>query len=562
MMRVLHIAEDKNYIKLIKRIVKQNGFYYQCASSYSRMYDMLDNNEYDLLILNTPVYAADKEQLADKLLRNGFTYPAAVFIDPDEEQKLKTWCLDNAVIYLPQNTLNYKRLEKYLQIVKSRKANIELLKKMNIAIIDKDHDYTGLMKKFFLTFGIDNIDYYSDPSEFLRTSKSHDLILANIFSSICSNEAIIIHAREINPMSIVFLISSSINENIISYYLNFGINEFILKPVNLNLFMSLLNSCIAQYKLRKDAVKNRTLFEIAMKDSLTGIYNRAYFVNACRKKSLEVRRMEAQPFSLILFDIDYFKNINDEYGHLKGDYVLKEIARVLKNSLRKTDILCRWGGEEIIALLSDTNGKNAAVLAEKIRANIETHYFKGMRKVTASFGVTQWRRSDNGKSAFKRLDNSLYLAKLTGRNKVVSNEKLQITLNGTPIMIEWGPFFKSGHPQIDEDHNKLINMSNKIIFNCFNKKNTEDIAGLFDALTQEVIRHYKNEETILKKFKYGKYAEHKKTHDNLASKIVKIKELFYSDEENVPNAVRYMIQKILIGHVIKDDFDFFYIFKN
>ncbi len=201
-------------------------------------------------------------------------------------------------------------------------------------------------------------------------------------------------------------------------------------------------------------------------------------------------------------------------------------------------------------------------MAEKIRANIEAHYFKGMRSVTASFGVTQWRHSDTGKSAFKRLDNSLYLAKLTGRNKVVSNEKLQITLNGSPIMIEWGPFFKSGHPQIDEDHSKLINISNKIIFNCFNNDDAVAVADLFNVLIYGIIRHYKHEEAILQKFKYDKYAEHKKTHDNLVSKILKIKELFYSDEENVPNAIRYLIQKVVIGHIIKYDFDFFYIFKH
>ncbi len=305
MMKVLHIAEDKNYIKLIKRIVKQNGFYYQCAVSYSRMYDMLDKYEYDLLIMNIPVCDSDREEMANKLLHRGFIYPTTIFIDPDKEQKLKDWSFNKAIIYLPQNALNYKRLERYLQIVKNRKTNIDILKKMNIAIVDEDHDHTILIKKFFKIFGIENIDCYSESIEFLRTNKGYELILTDIFMPICSSEDIVLHAREKNSMSMIFLISSGIDENIISYFFNIGVNKFMLKPVNMNLFMSLLDSCINEYKLKKAVINRKALFEIAMKDSLTGIYNRAYFVNVCRKKSLELRRTAAQSFSLILFDIDY-----------------------------------------------------------------------------------------------------------------------------------------------------------------------------------------------------------------------------------------------------------------
>lgn len=319
---------------------------------------------------------------------------------------------------------------------------------------------------------------------------------------------------------------------------------------------------IQQEKERELAIisKNEKLFELATRDGLTNLYNRAYFVDAFKNKLEEFRRT-MQPFSFILLDIDYFKNVNDEYGHLKGDYVLKEFAGMLKKNIRKSDILCRWGGEEFIILLTNTDGETAAVLAEKIRLHIEKYSFKEMKSITASFGVIQCQMDDDEESVFNRLDNSLYLAKMSGRNKVVSNEELEFVSSEKPMAIEWGPFFRSGNLQIDKDHHKLIDMSNEIIYNVFEKDKQEMILTLFLDLSKEIAEHFAREEKILEESAVDTYKEHKQIHQDLLAKTLKRLDSFQKGEIGSILVAEYLIKDAIIGHLIKNDFDFFYIFR-
>lgn len=130
-------------------------------------------------------------------------------------------------------------------------------------------------------------------------------------------------------------------------------------------------------------------------------------------------RKTPEPFGLLVLDIDYFKKINDEFGHLQGDLVLKEVARVAMESVRPDDIVGRWGGEEFVVVLSGGTELDLSSAAEKIRVAIEATDFKLGRLVTASIGASMWRPGDNLQEAFKRADVALYQAKSSGRNRCV-----------------------------------------------------------------------------------------------------------------------------------------------
>ena len=164
------------------------------------------------------------------------------------------------------------------------------------------------------------------------------------------------------------------------------------------------------------------LQEEANTDGLTKCYNKSYFNN---KLDLEVKKSKVtgSPLSLIVFDLDHFKKLNDNYGHDAGDYVLKTKAQILRdNGIRKGDIFARYGGEEFVALLPNTNLKQAFEIAERLRKLIETHEFsyEGKRlPVTASIGVADYRQGVNtGTDLFKRADTALYKSKESGRNQV------------------------------------------------------------------------------------------------------------------------------------------------
>ena len=119
-----------------------------------------------------------------------------------------------------------------------------------------------------------------------------------------------------------------------------------------------------------------------------------------------------------MFDIDHFKKINDTYGHTTGDIVLKEIAQVVTETIRKYDIVARWGGEEFVILVPNSKAEETALMAEKIRETIEKYAFTEAGTVTCSFGVTEYKDGDSIDSLVTRADEALYKAKEQGRNRV------------------------------------------------------------------------------------------------------------------------------------------------
>ncbi len=172
-------------------------------------------------------------------------------------------------------------------------------------------------------------------------------------------------------------------------------------------------------------LKNATLFHQALKmaytDPLTQTHNRTAFNDSIKREmSLAIRNVKN--LSLIFFDIDHFKTINDTYGHDCGDITLALGAKWIKESLRDSDIIFRYGGEEFVILLSDTDANGAELLAERIRASIENHTIAyGMEtiKITASLGVSTLRANDTIESFILRADKAMYTAKNKGRNQVV-----------------------------------------------------------------------------------------------------------------------------------------------
>ncbi|ACN17003.1 GGDEF domain family protein [Desulforapulum autotrophicum HRM2] len=165
---------------------------------------------------------------------------------------------------------------------------------------------------------------------------------------------------------------------------------------------------------------NELLEKQASTDALTGIFNRMKFNQTLTSEIKRAKRYRVA-LSLILFDIDHFKQVNDSYGHLSGDTVLKHLARLVASNLREIDIFARWGGEEFVIQAPETSLESAIKLAEKLRSKIENYVFPAPKKITVSFGVATFRSSDNDITLVNRADEALYRAKEGGRNQVVSH---------------------------------------------------------------------------------------------------------------------------------------------
>jgi diguanylate cyclase (GGDEF)-like protein len=163
--------------------------------------------------------------------------------------------------------------------------------------------------------------------------------------------------------------------------------------------------------------RDRELERIATTDKLTGAYTRMKFDEIMEREIGRFKRHN-EPLSLIMFDIDNFKEINDTYGHSIGDNVLRKIAGITKETIRKIDYLVRWGGEEFMIISPETNIEEAHALAERLREAIESYRFNKVGKVTGSFGVTEIKKEDTTDTFIKRVDSVMYEAKTQGKNRV------------------------------------------------------------------------------------------------------------------------------------------------
>jgi diguanylate cyclase (GGDEF)-like protein len=179
--------------------------------------------------------------------------------------------------------------------------------------------------------------------------------------------------------------------------------------------------CYMQYSTmqqdRQAQKASEKLKNMAIRDGLTGLFNHS-FIEQLVGDAINRSRRSGNPLALLMIDIDRFKQVNDTFGHNAGDEVLARLARLLNNSKRSTDYLGRWGGDELILLLTDTNLSGAENLAEKLRSLVESEGFPYGKRLTISLGASEFHDGDTPASLIARADAAMYRAKRAGRNRV------------------------------------------------------------------------------------------------------------------------------------------------
>ena len=194
-----------------------------------------------------------------------------------------------------------------------------------------------------------------------------------------------------------------------------SIRESLIINTLVGLVVIIITIFIVSYTVNRF---HKRLEAMASLDKLTGVGNRSMF-DLSLEQALQRYRRDQLTFSVILMDIDYFKRINDTLGHLEGDRVIQGVVRAMRDTMRESDVLCRWGGDELIVLAHNCSLDNASQLAEKTRESIETanlavHLDEGL--TTVSGGVTEVRVGDRADDLIRRADEALYQAKKEGRN--------------------------------------------------------------------------------------------------------------------------------------------------
>ncbi|NVK25796.1 MAG: diguanylate cyclase [Gammaproteobacteria bacterium] len=194
---------------------------------------------------------------------------------------------------------------------------------------------------------------------------------------------------------------------------------FIARHVHLNKFNSALVAKNDELETVKKTLEqsNQHLEYLSFHDPLTALYNRHYFVQYIENHLSQQSRFESQS-CLMLIDIDYFKQVNDQHGHTVGDELLKQVAQILTSSIRSSDIASRWGGEEFLVLMPNTPIDNAEHLASRIKLSVSEITLNNVSNLSVSIGLSQYNTGEDFHLWFERTDKMLYQAKFNGRNTI------------------------------------------------------------------------------------------------------------------------------------------------
>ena len=268
-----------------------------------------------------------------------------------------------------------------------------------VRITDKDATITYVNDAFINNSGYNSDELIGQSSSILKSGHHGKLFYKELWDTLLSGDTyrgILINQKKDKTL----------------YY-----EEQIITPI-FDTNQKIKNFIVTSHDISQRVKMEEELKRLATVDSLTNIYNR-YQMNKEIDTEIDRAIRYNEGFSLLMFDIDHFKSVNDTYGHDVGDYILKKFSSIINEYIRSSDKFGRWGGEEFILLIPNATKKDAIFTANKIREVIENYSFEYISQLTISIGVSVYQKNETKENILKRVDDALYEAKDNGRNCVI-----------------------------------------------------------------------------------------------------------------------------------------------
>ncbi|MDQ7989830.1 MAG: diguanylate cyclase [Candidatus Dactylopiibacterium sp.] len=293
-------------------------------------------------------------------------------------------------------------------------------------------------------------------------------------------------------------------------------------------------------------------------DTLTGLRNRRYFEQAAISTRQRALRY-GHPVSLLIFDVDHFKLINDTCGHQVGDEVLAELAALVRSGVRESDALARWGGEEFVLMMPEIGLDTALLAAEHVRQTVEAHHFGHGLRITLSLGVAEWKLvTENLQDVVARADEALYRAKRTGRNRSVADETVGLA---DSALLRWRPEYLTGHALIDREHRTLFDATARLrrlaAVDGVNRPGVlrESLLTALARLREQLAQHFANEERLLESIDWPGLTAHRVSHAHELARIDACRAAFIEGREP-PEVIARTLSREIANHMLGPDREF------
>lgn len=410
-MKILIIEDDKFYAKNLKKTIEYSFEFEVDVVNSKNELETKNLKNYDLVISDIFMEEYDEKYIEQILIKKHIPTILITAL-PDKDLKEKLSKLNIVDFIIKTDSHHFTSIIDKLKI-------LHYLKKHSILIVDDSKTATlinlKLIKKCYPFTQVLTAKDGLQGLEKIKENKNIKLILTDYEMPKMNGMEFIKSIRKTYDIDEKIIIAlSSVNEKFISStLLKVGANDFLHKPFVEEELMCRIDNNI------KNAMLIDEIKDMAFKDVLTNLYNRRYFFDIA-EKIYQTAKRENKEISILMCDIDHFKKINDTYGHQTGDLIIKNVAKVLMNSIRKNDVAARYGGEEFVILLYDCPIKFSRLIGEKIRKTIENLEIidenNAKIKFTISIGISN--KGSSLEDMIKHADEMLYKAKET-RNKVV-----------------------------------------------------------------------------------------------------------------------------------------------
>lgn len=410
---VLHLERSSFFAKIVKKILEEQGISVLHAKSGEEAYSLLERNSISLIISGTELDDTDGADFIEKLTVSKFSSIPVIVFTAKESLQLREKLFSLGIAdYILKEDITANRLQVYFQALIGQNRLLEQIRGVPIAVLDDSRLGLNVIRNIFRLNRVAKVSYFTDPQKMLEEIEKYSIFFVDMVLPEVSGEEVIMKIREKNPGSVIIVVSGITNIKLVSHALMYGADDYVTKPFANTIFMARLKANARSFFL------NRQLKRQAVTDGLTGLYNHRYIYTAVDKQISLVKDSDSV-FSVLLLDIDFFKKVNDTFGHPVGDLVLRTVAAVFRSVLPESAIVGRYGGEEFLIVFPGTDLEKGFEYAELLRTKVEETVYPehpGLN-VTISGGLVQFAGNDTGE-LIKAADELLYESKKNGRNRI------------------------------------------------------------------------------------------------------------------------------------------------